>query len=82
MLGNYWFGGRPLTVEDVNAAVDMVAGTQVTTYMMCTGSSAVYYPSKYSNMLGDDRGGTLKDCYDSATYNPVSYTHLTLPTKA
>ena len=45
MLGNYWFGGRPLTVEDVNAAVDMVAGTQVTTYMMCTGSSAVYYPS-------------------------------------
>ena len=69
MLGNYWFGGRPLTVEDVNAAVDMVAGTQVTTYMMCTGSSAVYYPSKYSNMLGDDRGGTLKACYDSATYN-------------
>ena len=69
MLGNYWFGGRPLTVQDVNAAVDMVAGTQVTTYMMCTGSSAVYYPSKYSNMLGDDRGGTLKDCYDSATYN-------------
>ena len=69
MLGNYWFGGRPLTVEDVNAAVDMVAGTQVTTYMMCTGSSDVYYPSKYSNMLGDDRGGTLKACYDSATYN-------------
>ena len=69
MLGNYWFGGRPLTIEDVNAAVDMVAGTQVTTYMMCTGSSAVYYPSKYSNMLGDDRGGTLKACYDSATYN-------------
>lgn len=69
MLGNYWFGGRPLTVEDVNAAVDMVAGTQITTYMMCTGSSAVYYPSKYSNMLGDDRGGTLKACYDSATYN-------------
>lgn len=69
MLGNYWFGGRPLTVEDVNAAVDMVAGTQVTTYMMCTGSSAVYYPSRYSNMLGDDRGGTLKACYDSATYN-------------
>lgn len=69
MLGNYWFGGRPLTVQDVNAAVDMVAGTQVTTYMMCTGSSAVYYPSKYSNMLGDDRGGTLKACYDSATYN-------------
>lgn len=69
MLGNYWFGGRPLTVQDVNAAVDMVAGTQVTTYMMCTGSSAVYYPSRYSNMLGDDRGGTLKACYDSATYN-------------
>ena len=69
MLGNYWFGGRPLTVEDVNAAVDMVAGTQVTTYMMCTGSSAVYYPSRYSNMLGDDREGTLKACYDSATYN-------------
>lgn len=69
MLGNYWFGGRPLTVEDVNAAVDMVAGTQVTSYMMCTGSSAVYYPSRYSNMLGDDRGGILKACYDSATYN-------------
>lgn len=68
MLANLWFGSRPLTLDDVNAAVDMVAGTQVTTYMMCTGSSATYYRSAISNMLGDDRGGALVNAYDSATY--------------
>lgn len=58
-LYNQWFHQRPLSKADVEAYVDMVAGTQVTTYMMCSGSDFVYYRSKYGRPFGDDRDGTL-----------------------
>lgn len=69
LLGNRWFGGRPLTIEDLNACVDMIADSPVTTYMMCTGSDFFYYRSKYGRTFGDDRNGTLKCGDDSTAYH-------------
>ena len=60
ILGNLWHNRRPLTVDDVNDCVDQIAGTGVTTYLMCTGSDLVYYPSRYARIIGDDAGGTLE----------------------
>jgi len=60
-LGNIWFSKRPLKVADINAYVDMVANSQVTTYMMCSGSDFMLYRSRYGRVLGDDLNGKL-DC--------------------
>lgn len=71
-LLNRWFGGTPVHKADINRYVDMVAETpkgktQVTTFMMCTGSDFIYYPgSKYGRYFGDDLNGTLPYA-DSAT---------------
>lgn len=59
ILRNQWFKLRPLTVSDVDSCVDMVANTQVITYMICSGSDFFYYRSKYGRILGDDMNGTL-----------------------
>ncbi len=69
-LGNNWFGKRPLTVDDLNRYVDMVAGSQVTTYMICSGSDFFYYRSKYGRIIGDDRNGEL-NCGTDTTYFTV-----------
>jgi len=67
-LGNLWFSKRPLTVADLNAYVDMVAHSQVTTYMMCSGSDFFYYRSKYGRLFCDDLNGTLTCGKDTAAY--------------
>lgn len=67
LLANFWFHFRPLTVADVRAAVDMTAHSQVTTYMICSGSYFPYYRSKYDRILGDDRKGQLDCGCDTAT---------------
>ncbi len=65
ILYNNWFGNRPLTIEDIHSYVDIIAdNTQITTFMMCSGSDYVYYRSKYSRPWGDDKGGELS-CEDS-----------------
>ncbi len=66
-LGNIWFHRRPLSVSDINAYVDMVSNTQVTTYMMCSGSDFPYYRSKYNRLFCDDKNGTLACGTDTAT---------------
>ena len=59
-LLNRWFGGKPVHKADIDRYVDMVAQTpdgktQVTTFMMCSGSDFIYYPdSKYGRYFGDD----------------------------
>lgn len=64
-LLNRWFGGEPVHKADIDRYVDMVAQTpdgktQVTTFMMCSGSDFIYYPdSKYGRYFGDDLNGTL-----------------------
>ncbi len=68
-LGNYWFHNRPLTVDDINAYVDEVANSQVTTYMMCSGSDYMLYRSKYGRVLGDDLNGKLDCGCDTAAFN-------------
>ena len=68
-LGNNWFGKRPLTLDDLNQYVDMVANSQVTTYMICTGSDFFYYRSKYGRLIGDDKDGELNCGKDTALYN-------------
>lgn len=80
-LGNYWFHKRPLTVRDVNAYVDMVSHSQVTTYMMCTGSDFFYYRSKHGRILGDDLDGKLDCDNDTAAtlhYKNFYQNHLNL----
>ena len=69
ILGNNWFGKRPLTLADVNQYVDMVANSQVTTYMICSGSDFFYYRSKYGKLMGDDKEGHLDCGKDTALYN-------------
>lgn len=70
ILGNNWFGKRPLTLDDVNRYVDMVANSQVTTFMICSGSDFFYYRSKYGSIIGDDKNGTL-NCGSNADYFKV-----------
>lgn len=80
-LGNFMFHQRPLSVEDAKAYVDVVANTQVTTYMICSGSDYPYYRSKYGRVFGDDRNGTLDCGCDTANHKyMVSYyrNHLNL----
>lgn len=69
VLGNRWFHFRPLSKADVETYVDLVSGegSQVTTYMMCSGSDFVYYPSKYGRPFGSDRNGELDCGSDTAT---------------
>lgn len=69
LLGNRWFKQRPLTVTDLDSCVDMVANSQVTTYMMCSGSDFFYIPSQYGHVMGDDLNGTLDCGCDTAQYN-------------
>ena len=66
-LYNRWFHFRPLCKADIEAYVDMVANSQVTTYMMCSGSDFVYYRSQYGRPFGDDLNGTLDCGNDTAT---------------
>jgi len=68
-LGNFWFHKRPLSVADLNAYVDTVAHSQVTTFMMCSGSDYPYYRSKYSRLFCDDQNGKYDCGSDTATYN-------------
>ncbi|MBW8325113.1 MAG: hypothetical protein K0M50_10155 [Prolixibacteraceae bacterium] len=80
-LGNFMFHQRPLSVEDAKAYVDVVANTQVTTFMICSGSDYPYYRSKYGRVFGDDRNGTLDCGCDTANHKYiVSYylNHLNL----
>lgn len=70
ILGNNWFGKRPLTLNDVNQYVDMIANSQVTTFMICSGSDFFYYRSKYGSIIGDDKNGT-RNCGNNADYFKV-----------
>ncbi len=67
-LGNLWFNKRPLSVADINAYVDVVANSQVTTYMMCSGSDFLFYRSKYGRVFGDDLSGKLNCGVDTLAY--------------
>jgi hypothetical protein len=61
ILANNWLGQRPLTLSDLHQYVDQVANSQVTTYMICSGSDFSYYRSRYGTLLGDPKNGTA-DC--------------------
>lgn len=75
-LGNRWFYQRPLTVADLNAYVDMVANSQVTTFMMCSGSDYPYYRSKYGRLFCDDLNGKYDCGSDTATYRNLRKYYL------
>jgi hypothetical protein len=75
-LGNFMFNQRPLSVTDINAYVDAVANTQVTTFMMCSGSDFTYYRSKYGRILGDDSNRTLDCGHDTASFRNFSKYYL------
>ncbi len=68
LLGNFTFGQRPLSIDDLNAYVDTRAHTQVTTFMTCSGSDFPNYRSKYGRVFGDDLNGTLDCGCDTADY--------------
>lgn len=71
ILGNNWFGQRPLTLDDVNRYVDMIANSQVTTFMICSGSDFFYYRSKYGSIMGDVKNGELDCGKNTALYNTL-----------
>ncbi len=68
LLGNYMFGRRPLSLDDLNSYVDAYANTQVTTFMICSGSDYPHYRSKYERIFCDDRDGELDCGCDTAGY--------------
>lgn len=70
-LGNLWFGKRPLSIDDINAYVDSVSNSQVTTFMMCSGSDFFYYRSNYGRVFGDDLNGELNCGCDTTTYSNI-----------
>ncbi len=68
LLRNQWFKHRPLSIADLDSCVDMVANSQVTTYMMCSGSDFFYVDSRYGHVMGNDLNGTLDCGCDTAQY--------------
>ena len=81
LLGNKIFNKRPLTRNDVNFYVDMYANTQVTTFMVCSGSDYFHYRSKYGRVIFDDCNGRLDCGEDTALLrNNIRYykNHLNL----
>lgn len=76
LLGNLWFNREPLTTAHLDSAVSLIAGTQVTTFSMCTGSDIVYYRSKYCRIIGDDRSGTLDCGPDTAAFRTINQYYL------
>ncbi len=68
LIGNYVFHKRPLSLANVNAYVDAYANSQVTTYMVCSGSEFFHYRSKYGRVFGDDLNGSLDCGCDTAQY--------------
>jgi hypothetical protein len=51
-LSNNLHGGRQLTVADVHGYVDQVAGTGITSFFICSGSSMPYYTSRHERTIG------------------------------
>lgn len=68
LLGNNVFNKQLLTIDDVNRYVDLYANTQVTTFMICSGSEFFHYRSKYGRVIFDDLNGTLDCGADTAKY--------------
>lgn len=58
ILANGLHGGRPLSREDVEAYVDLVAGTQITSFFICTNSSMPYFHSRHERAIGCLTGDT------------------------
>lgn len=61
LLGNFMFNRRPLSLADVNAYVDAYAGTQITTFMMCSGAHNLYYRSAWTRIIGEEAPGMTVD---------------------
>jgi len=71
VLGNDNFGHRPLSTEDINSYVDLVAQARATTFMICSGGDFFYYRSRYGRVFGDDRDGILSCGADTARNNGI-----------
>ena len=52
ILNNWLHNHRPLTVEDVEKNVDLVAGTAVTTFSITSGKNQPYYFSEFERPIG------------------------------
>ena len=76
LLGNLWFNKRPLTLADLDSCVSMVANSQVTTYMICTGSNLFHYRSNYGRILGEDFKGLKLRESDSIQYKILQTYYL------
>ncbi len=53
IMGNYYYGSRPASLEDVRSYIDRIAATPVTTVLVCTGALSPYHRSKYDRAFGD-----------------------------
>ncbi|MDR3194166.1 MAG: hypothetical protein LBT76_02600 [Tannerella sp.] len=73
LLGNFMFNRRPLSLADVNAYVDAYADTQVTTFMMCSGSHNLYYRSSFCRIVGEGKEDAAGGAYDDPENVAVYY---------
>jgi hypothetical protein len=71
VLGNDLHKHRPISIEDVYDYIDILTNTQVTTYMICHGSSLLYYKSNYDRTLGSARGDQKNDCEINPKFTEV-----------
>lgn len=53
IMGNYYYGSRPTSIDDVKSYVDRIVGTPVTTFLICTGALIPYHKSNYDRAFGD-----------------------------
>ena len=53
ILGNYYYGSKPITIDEVKSYVDRVVNTPVTTFLICSGALGPYHKSMYDRAFGD-----------------------------
>lgn len=56
LLSNTIHDGRPISRQDVRDYVDLMAGTPVTSYFMCTCGSTPYYQNRHDRYIGSADG--------------------------
>ena len=60
ILGNYYYGSKPITIDEVKSYVDRVVNTPVTTFLICSGALGPYHKSMYDRAFGDGEDERLK----------------------
>ncbi|MFC1452103.1 hypothetical protein ACFLSJ_02010 [Verrucomicrobiota bacterium] len=76
VLGNGIHGGRELTPADAKDCVDLVAGTPVTSYFICTNFAMPFYPSRFERYAGSLDGVDSENGVSDENLSPRATCHM------